>query len=440
MGNEPLKKYFIEIDDIGAGVEQHYFHLLNLLRLNKYKVDKTKDVFASSEMSSFWADMARRRSEQEQRAMQLMATLNGMVKDLFKVMRSMLIMEERLSFYEKSKEGDPAGDSSLKDIWVTLVEQGSKNPASVLGMATQVGFAPLPDYFYTTQVKEGADIDKTVEAYDVSEKMKYVLKRKLSQFTAWRGRTEKELRTRLRFLKSVLKAHISQIRLYAQWLKPYLKAINRLRTLQEEKPELVTAFETAWLEIQLEATKPNEKDYGDYIPVIKLSITQTTLPGEAFQQNYQKGYLHRGKVGMTFEAFLYKKDEFEKEKKKGDVDLIDFLIENVNESITEIKDDLIRVMNEDYEKIMNPKKKKEEKKEERKRGMKRMVLEVFPFLSFLFREKKKEKGPNFFSAIIKTQNDAYTDKKNKDAAKKVLEEDIWKVYETFKKTRGMAAA
>src|SRR3972149_6138474 len=142
-GKECFDQYELEIDDIGGGVEPYYFTLLRTLRTLKLIPEKTKDVFSSSEMSSFWGDAARRKGEQESRAMQLMGTLNGMIKDLFKVMREASILDERLKLYDGFFKHSSADDSALKDIWVSLVEGGAKNPASVIGLASQVGFVSL---------------------------------------------------------------------------------------------------------------------------------------------------------------------------------------------------------------------------------------------------------------------------------------------------------
>ncbi|PIO00294.1 hypothetical protein COT72_01150 [archaeon CG10_big_fil_rev_8_21_14_0_10_43_11] len=441
MSSDALESYTIEIDNIGEGLESHYFKILSLMRVQGYDVSKTKDVYASSEMSSFWGDMARRRGEQESRAMQLMGTLNGMVKDLFKLVRTVTITEERLSFYDRSKEGDSAADSALKDIWVTLVEQGTKNPASVLGLASQVGFAPLPDYFYTTRVQNADEVDTIVGKYDISEKLAYTLKRKLSQFVAWRERSEKELRVRLKVTKNMLRTHISQLRLYAEWLKPYLRAISKLRDIQEERPELVSSFETAWVELSLDGVKKDEKKFGKNIAVIKANFTQRTTPAEAFQQNYQKGFVHRGRVEIKLSAHVYTEDEWAKEKAKEDEELFDFLIKHINESLADIKDDLIHVMNDDYEKLY-PKKKKEEHKTRKKFGEQILdsFLNVFPFFGYLKKPKNKN-GPSFHR-IFKMQQKFDAQKQRESAETTVAsgyeDGDLWKVYDLFKQSRGFA--
>ncbi len=443
MGNDPIETYYIEIDNIGEGVENSYFQILDLMKSRGYQVNKTEDVFASSEMSSIWGDMARRRSEQETRAMQLMATLNGMIKDLFKIIRTITIIDERLEFYKRSNAGDSSADSTLKDIWVTLVEQGTKNPSSVIGMATQVGFVALPDYFYTTKVSTQEEIDGKVAKLDISEKLAYVLKRKLTQYLAWKERSEKELTVRGKLTRNMLKTHISQVRLYAEWLKPYLKSITKLRDIKEARPELVTAFETAWLEISLEGVK-KKSDFGKYIPLIKVKFVQRTSPGEAYQSNYQRGYVHRGKVEIKLDAHLYTSEEFAEEKKKADQELLDFLVEHIDESIKTMKEDLIKVMQEDYESLY-PKKKEETKKEDRKKPQE-IILEIFPFLNFAFQKRDVGGVKDIFNFQQK-----FTDEAQKNAARKAIsgtegkiktspegEGDMWKIYDAFKQSRGMA--
>jgi len=463
-GKEKFDEYSIEINDIGGGVEPYYFTVLRLMRIGGYDIQKVQDIFASSEMSSFWGDTARRRGEQESRAMQLMGTLNGMLKDLFKVMRELSIIDERLGFYKDFDEGKTAGDSALKDIWISLVEQGSKNPGSVIGLATQVGFVSLPDYFYMTFVKKRDEIDSKVNAYDISEKLSYTLKRKLEQYLMWKERTQKELMTRQKFVNGMLKTLISEIRMYVQWVKPYIKSIKKLQdeTSIQGEPDLVTAFETSVLRIGLEAFAPGfmKKDgktkelvpSKNYVPVARINFEQTTSPGEVYQRNYQKGFVHRGRVKITMEAWVYNKDTWLKEKKKEDEDLISFLSRNVDESIEAMKDDLIKVMDGDYESLFQKPKGEEPKKVVRQTPAS-FMKNLFPFISYVIPDKApKKKGGGFLDSFnpkikedrVKERDAAVNifkvpltvDREDKDEASEPYERKLYTLYMLFKTLNG----
>jgi len=441
-----LLTYEIMWDEVGGGSEPYYFKVIDILNyvLRKYKIDKTRDVFAASEMSSFWGDMARRRGEQEQRAMQMMATLNGMLKDLFKVIRELNIISERLEFYNKSKEDDETADSTLKDIWVSLVEGGTKNPSSVFGLASQVGFVALPDFFFTTFIKWGEEdkIKEIVDSFDVSEKMKYVLARKLRQFCEWRKRTYKELLTRQHFSKNLFKTMVTQVKIYTEWVKPYIRAINKLKNIQKEYPQLVTAYETAVLETDIVATYKNP--IGRYVPVIKVKFRQQTMPGEAYQQGYQRGYVHRGRVSIFFEGYVYTKEELKKEKEKETKELIDFLSENVDASIQSFGNDLMKYIGEDFKaELFQEKKEKEEKKEKPKPAAEKITT-IFPFLGPLFRKRNGVKFELF--NFMKNWEDA----RNKAEAEEIIKGgtpiidvkdkgcDLFKLYDIFKVSYGLA--
>ncbi len=430
-----IDSYDIKLSDIGAGVEPYYFYILNLILSKKYvglpktnkeedfwtagfePLAKIKDEFAASEMSSFWGDFSRRRSEQEQRAMQLMGTMNGMIKDLFKILRELSTINERLEHYELACKGEKEGDLVTKDIWVTLVEGGVKNPSSVTGLASQVGFITLPDLFYTTLVEKKEDINKMVDPLDVNDKVKTVLKRKLMEYITWRDRITHELQVRKKFIQNMLKTMITQIRLYADWVRPYLKTINRLKSSVEGKPELVTAFETAVLDVQLQGFLYDKNTFGRYIPSIKATFKQVTSPQKAYQSNYQPGFVHTGLIDIALESCLYTVEEVLKLKQKQDEELLDFLIQNVDESIASLKEDLKQAMSEDYEKIFNPKSKQEKPKQEKitlKEKYKTFINNVFPMLNPLLNRQKKEPGRPFLKMFdFKTP---FTDAKQKSAA------------------------
>lgn len=471
---KPELEFEIVFDDINIGVEPYYFQMLKLLEMNKYKTEKVNEWFTATEMSSFWSDLARRKGEQETKAMQLMGTINGMVKDLFKILREARFIKERLSFYEDSRRGVGSADESLKDVWVSLVEEGSKNPGSVLGLATQVGFIALPDLFYTTRINlkkdveidklepgeygECEDVDEVVEKLygdNISEKLKMTLRRKLKQFVEWRKRTYRELFVRKKFTESTLKTLIQQIRLYTTWVRPYLRTIKKLQAPEQatNKPELVTAFETSALEIELKGVK-EDNSFGDNVAVIKIKFEQITTPQQTYQKGpYDRGYTHKGKVKITMQSYLYTKEELNKEKEDESEELIEFLTKEVDQSIKTLGDDLKHLLNEEYDKLWEPKKNKEESQEKvEKKGLftnlKKTVLDVFPFLEYIsftnndltsefknwwknVNPEKKFKKEKELQAVKKVVSLA----KGKDVTEE--EPDLYKMYNLFKLWNGL---
>lgn len=187
--------------------------------------------------------------------------------------------------------------------------------------------------------------------------------------------------------------------MYVSWAKPYLKAVKKLQDSEKllNKPDLVTSFETSVMEVVLDAFPKEEGvGFGDLKPVARLTFEQTTSPGEVYQRNYQRGFVHRGRVRIVLEGWVYKVSAYAEERAKSDDDLISFLARNVDESIESMKEDLVKVMNNDYDALW-AKKGGEEKKKVKTVGQRysSTIRELFPFINVFMpvKDEKKEKKP-----------------------------------------------
>src|SRR5262249_54871452 len=132
-----------------------------------------------------------------------------------------------------SPQHSHAADVTLKSIFTDLVEGGTKNPQSVFGLASQVNFTLLPDLFFNTYIAHKGDVDRTVDGMAYNKSVKAVLKRKLYQYLIWKDKTYSELITRRNFNVKYLRQHWTIIKMYMQWVKPYLRNIQRL-TMQQD--------------------------------------------------------------------------------------------------------------------------------------------------------------------------------------------------------------
>src|SRR3989344_9636806 len=141
---KPMQEYYIEVEEVGAGVERYYFWLLNFMQasgpsgVKADEVIKVKDIYGATETSSYWGSIEQRKGLQQDRISQYLATIGKMMKDLFQIIRELRIMDERYDYYKRSNAGDEDAEVALKSIWIDMVEGGAKNPTSVLGLATQV--------------------------------------------------------------------------------------------------------------------------------------------------------------------------------------------------------------------------------------------------------------------------------------------------------------
>ncbi|MBR9703200.1 hypothetical protein GOV10_04130, partial [Candidatus Woesearchaeota archaeon] len=273
-----------------------------------------------------------------------------MVKNLFQIVREIRIIKERLAHYHGSLRGNKSSDIALKGYWVDLVEGGGKNPASIYGLASQLGFATLPDLFFDVMVKKGADVNETIEkrAGNFNRKVKEVLRRKLQQFVTWREETQKELETRHKFTLRYLRQHWNTIRMYMSWVKPMLRNVSRLQTNEKyrDSEELLTSMEGAVMEIEFLAQKNNIQGY---YPVILAHFLYRVRPAMNFNNEYQRGPIHVGRVTVTLRAYAWSQkqiDDYIKMRADEDFELLGMVDSSVQDAMEALGDELRKYLEE----------------------------------------------------------------------------------------------
>jgi len=192
---KPIATNKFIIQKMSGGAEEMYFWMLNFIRhknaLDYEIVEKISDIFSASESSSFFGNIEQRKSVQQDRISQFLATVGQMTKSMFQMIRELRVIDERLDYYKKSMGGEDdrdveAAEIALKGIWVDLVEGGAENAGSVYGLARKVGFVILPDLFFKVHPKKSEDIDRIVDRLKeegINRKVREVLKRKLFQYS-----------------------------------------------------------------------------------------------------------------------------------------------------------------------------------------------------------------------------------------------------------------
>ena len=371
-------RYQLTIDSAKqGGVEKYYYWMEGFMRarlpfgINLREdfgyIVKVKDIFTATETSSYWGNIEQRKGAQQEKVSQYLGTIGKMLKDTFQIVRELRILDERLEYYIGVDKGDKAADFALKGIWVDMVEGGAKNPGSVYGLANTVGFITLPDLFFSTFVKKSSDVtdvlDKDGKLQAFNRKVREVLARKLKQYLIWKEKTQKELEVRKNFTLKYLRQHYNTIRLYTNWVSPYLRNIQRLqmegRSLSDS--ELVTAFETSKVELELLGvyTKYRRDIYSHYeewtpfkkyFPVIRLRVNFVSIPQMVFQSEYQRGPIHAGKTTIIMEGYVSTKkqlDEYIKSVQEEDLELLSSLFEVMDA----MKDDMKKYLEEAGEKF-----------------------------------------------------------------------------------------
>ena len=368
-GKYPKDGFRLIIDTFSSGVEANYYWFLRFmenkedfgLRLSgeRGRVEKLKDVFAAGEASALWGSIEQRKSLQQDKVSGYLATIGKMIKDLFQIVRELRILDERLDYYKGYNSKNDASCIALKSVWIDLVEGGAKNPGSVTGLASQVGFVILPDLFYKVHPQKEEDIQpmmKKFEEYHINDKVLEVLKRKLIQFLTWKNKTEKELNDRRKFTLKYLRQHFNVIRVYINWLKPYLTNINRLQMGTDNDPHLVSSFETSKVELELLGVKtmyeektPNglliDRQYKKYFPCYLVKFRFVALPEMSFQKEYQRAPMHMGRTEIFITSYVATQEEINAYKKK--LEREDFaLISSLTSSLDALGDTLFKYLEE----------------------------------------------------------------------------------------------
>ncbi len=444
----PIKKFKLTWERFFASIEEPYFFVLSTLRdsLGWKDVDKIKDIFSASETSAFYGQVGSRLSIAQDKAMQYSASIGKFLLELFKMVRELRIIDQRLQLHVDADKEDRAADKALKGVWTDVVEGGGKNPGSVIGLAKEVGFTILPDLFFGVYVKKSEDVHKTVEKLKFNNKIKEVLARKLKSYMVWKEKTYVELVHRQTFMKKHIKQYYLMIKMYMNWLRPYLTHIKRLGMDESklEDPSLVAGFETSMTEMELLF----KKKVGDYYAVILVHFLFTTQPKMEFHQDgYQhRGPIHVGRVQMVFRGYTWDKKQitdYKKLRKQEDFEILAAINEEVNAAMQTLGDDIKDYLLDIGEKI--DREDKGEKKEEEKPKVK--VTAMFdPFKHVINGFSEIITGREIFKSKdvgekIKKQSkqELWQKGKQRDKAEEEMLPILWTGYKIFKKAHGMLA-
>lgn len=443
---EPVAEHELVYDSPSDTLEPIYFWILDLVNgMFSGKVEKLVDNFTSSPGSGHFSELGQKTTRMQEEGMKILGAVNQVLKSIINILYDLREFEMRLKHYDDAGSGDSrikeAGLLALKQIWMDNVDI-KKGRASINNLATaELMFTTLRDAFMVTN-----DIKKT-DSLDLNDRVKRILKARLSEFIVWRDSSEKELRKRFEIEKTYLKSQVGTLQLYTRWVKPYLKAATQLEMKDRTSPELVTAFNTIVLELTLFAKKP--------IKIVEEALQEGTLPTPfaemKFQRKYyycividfsfrgipqratQRGdYVFGGKTTINFKAYAMNDDEIELFKKKSeDSDLEEALKladMATSESLDTLKDQI-----DYYLKEKNEKKNKGEDVNP--------FLALFGFYSKNKDESKEKKGKGVkITSKKQIKKDSYIEKAVRKLAEEKAEKICFEIFDIYKKAHGMATA
>ena len=483
----PIKRFMLSFQQENYSVEEMYYWMVGhgTQFWQMPYVHKITDIFAASQSSSIFGDTQQRLNIQQNNASQYLATVGNMSKDLFKRVRELRQIRERLTYYKKCDESLPiqertktiamSAENTLKDAWINMIEGGSQNPGSVYGMAKEVGFTTLPDHFFQAPPLKESEIKKYVDSIDTNPSVKTALERKLYQFYHWKNQTFKELGFKENMQKKLIYQHYQSMRLYLNWVKPYLKNIARLSQNQDlmNSASLISSFQTNIIEIEvilqnplgsvkipaaLQEEKNKKTETMNAIVILHFFYeTQPTLDYHSKNAYQQTGPIHIGRVDASLRCYAWTDEELEKYKSlkiNEDIDMLEAIDYTLKDDAELLGDDLKAILNEvkdDLGKKLYAEEKGKEKKEkvkshkellaEQKAEIKRLTKEAITpfsdifgnlgeiFLSpFNFSAKREMKEIEDYNAALK---------KLQGAAIGASKNAAWQIYKNYKKAHRM---
>jgi hypothetical protein len=355
-------KYWVILESMTSGLEKYYFTLLRIMReegahgIGFSEIIKVKDVFDASVSSSFHGQLGTKISAMQQQASQHLATLGGMVKTVFPIVSELRKVDERMDYYEKSIEGDESAEIALKSIWIEVVEQGMQNPNSVYSLSTKVGYLTLPDLFFRINPTNGLKgVDPAIKSLmkeGINKRVADICAKKLYSYYNWKEKTYKELVFTREFKLKYLKQHYQTIKMYMNWVRPYLETIQQLQMgpghsgSDYSDADIINAFESAKIEIEL-LTRPTgyQKKYKHYYPIIQLKFKFVSRPDMVYTPQGQKQPVHAGRTEIEIRPFVATQaqiDDYIKEKELQDLEIL----ASLNESMMAMKDELKKYLGE----------------------------------------------------------------------------------------------
>ncbi len=448
-----LLKFKLGYDAPSSSLEPIYFWLLDFMQeppVNA-EIEKIVDNFMASPGSGHFSEIGARATRMQEEGMKILGAINQVIKSVLNLLYDLKEFELRLQHYEDANSDDPKkrenGMLALKQIWMDNVDI-KRGRGSINQMTMELGFTTLRDAFMVANSVEdvrkmaGEEKEGEVMSGSINEQVKRILIPRMSEFLKWKKISEKELKKRFEIEKSYLRSQVETIKLYLKWARPYLKAAEKLEQKGfDRNPALVNAFNTAMFELVLFGKKKfnfkNAVESGDlpggfskyklkrdYYQCYLVSLEFRGIPQKVTQHHYGFG----GRVDIEFDCYVLNDDELKLinlEMEKQDVeDTFKVFQESTEESLEQLKEDLDHFLIEEKPSL------KQEKKQE----------DTNPFSAlFSFLIKKQEKKSEI-KTLKDIKKDNFVEKEVRRIAGNKAKSALYKIYDIFKKSHGMASS
>ncbi|MBT4539239.1 hypothetical protein HOC32_03050 [Candidatus Woesearchaeota archaeon] len=439
-----IKNYKLVWEVYDLSLEEVYFWIIDMLKDGFPVVEKLEDSFAAAENSAFFGASQQRLGAQQDRATNYLAQSGKMIKELFQMVRELRILDERLGYYngaikQLEKPINQRGKSdeiTLKGIFIDLVQGGAKNAASIFGMAQQLEFITLPDLFFDAPpFATTEELENYIKgmASNFNDAVLRVLQRHLHQFKEWKKHTHNEHTNRKKFMLQYLYQHFEIVKMYLNWVKPYLRHVSKL-TLKERNmtsADIVSAFEGSMLDIEVLFRNPTSVGKTAVSSCILATFQYRTRPElKVVQDGYQRGPVHIGQVEVSFRAYTWTNEEVAGYKKLKEKETLQ-LFGKVSSAVEEAMNSLGSELDEYLEEAKGTKKDSETDEE---KVDQRTFMEKF--LGDFYRAPQKRKKPKHKDRKEEKERDEKIAKLKKGLANNA-KFHAWLTFNTFKKAHGM---
>jgi len=451
----PTERHELVYDAPAEGLEPIYFWLLDTIpNLYSKETYKLVDNFVSSPGSGHFSEMQGKATQMQQEVSRTMGNVNTVIKSVLNLVYDLKEFKLRLKPYEDYEKADSGSQEkfnwllSLKQIWLDNVDI-RKGRGSINALASgELDFVTLRDAFMALesieQIKKKAD---EKGALDLNERVRRILQQRAQEFFDWIKESHNSLKQRFEIEKSYLRSQVSMLKLYSRWVKPYLKAAQKLEQNASSSAALVTAFNTVIFELALIASaeykpgddvdaevlpaifkKLNPKPR-DYFPILILEFEFRSIPQKVSQRG---DWAFGGRAKITFTSYALNNQELEalkKEVEEDDVESVFKLIQGAtDDSLIQIQDDLNEILKSDEEK-------EKEKKEKEKKQVSSDNTNPFSALFSGFSFKKKEPEEWTPKKPIKPDNEY--EKVIRSQAAIIARERCFVLFDILKKSKGM---
>jgi len=214
-----LAEHKLVYDSASETLEPVYFFILDLMKDHGLNPEKLVDNFSASPGSGHFSEIGGKGTAMQQQGGKVMGDINTVLRSVLNLIYDLKEFRIRLQSYEDLKipSKKDAATLSLKQIWLDKVDM-QKGNSSISMLARQIGFETLFDAFYVSKD------EKSVDKLDLNDRVKRIVRPRIHEFNNWVYNSKEELQKRYNLEKTYLKSQVNSLKLYSQWVKPYLLA------------------------------------------------------------------------------------------------------------------------------------------------------------------------------------------------------------------------